>query len=104
MPPSLKRILSWAFLALMFLAGPPGTLRSDFSDAEEVEPVEAVCAFDLSQSSSRIRRVYASGVRSLAIHASFASDRRLSGCREARIRTSPIGHKLANGLNAPLLI
>ena len=104
MPSSLKRILLWASLALMFLAGPPGTFRFDSSDAEEVESVEAVCACDLSQSGSRISRVYASGVRSRATDVTFASDRRLSGYREARTRTSPVGHKLTNGLNAPLLI
>jgi hypothetical protein len=104
MPPSLTRILLWASLALMFLAGPAGTLRSDSSDAEEVETVEAVCACEMSQCSSRIRRVFRNGAHSRSIAASIASDRRLNGYRKARICTSSAGHKLANGLNAPLLI
>ena len=104
MPPSLMRILLWASMALMFLAGPPGTFRSDSSDAEEIESVEAVFACEASQCSLRIRRMFASGVRSRPVNASFASDRRLTGYRQAHVRTSPAGHKLTNGLNAPLLI
>lgn len=102
--PSLMRILLWASMALMFLAGPPGTFRSDSSDAEEIESVEAVCACEASQCSLRIRRLFASGARSRPVNTSFASDRRLTGYRDARVRTSPAGHKLTNGLNAPLLI
>ena len=104
MPRSLMRILLWASMALMVLAGAPGTGRSDSSDAEEIESVEAVCACEASQCSLRIRRLFASGARSLPVNTSIASDRRLTGYREASLRTSPAGHKLTNGLNAPLLI
>jgi hypothetical protein len=105
MPPSFMRILLWASMALMFLAGAPGTGRSDYSsDAEEIESIEAVCACETSQCSQRIRRQFANGARSRPVNTSFASDRRLTGYREASLRTSPGGHKLTNGLNAPLLI
>jgi len=104
MPRSLMRILLWASMALMFLAGVPGTSRSYSSDAEEIESVEAVCASEATQCSLRIRRLFASGARSRPVNTSFASDRRLTGYRYASFRTSLPGHKLTNGLNAPLLI
>ena len=104
MPSSLKRFLLWASIALMFVAGPPGSFRSDSSDAEEIESVEAVCPSEASQCSLRIRRLFALGAQSRPVNTSLASDRRLAGYREARVRTSPAGHKLTNGLNAPLLI
>jgi hypothetical protein len=98
------RILLWASMALMFLAGPPGTSRSYSSDAEEIETVEAVCACEASQCSLRIRRLFASGARSRPVNTSFASYRRLTDYRETSFRPSPLGHKLTNGLNAPQLI